>query len=1066
MTTATASRREPANTTERDSADVCITLLGGFAVTVDGVRLDDGEWRRRQAAALVKILALASGRTLHREQLVDMLWPNLSVEEAAPRLHKAAHFARRALHDPESVILAGDAVRLFPTRRVRVDAIQFETLAVSALAAADRGAASRAADTYTGELLPQDPYEDWAIDTRDRMHLLYLDVLRLGRRWQLLAAADPTDEQAHLALIAEMTQRGDRHSALRQFERLERALRRELGVTPSDRALSLRDELAREADTAVTVSPRPVDDARHSALPTLVGRGGSERSLSAVLDTAQFGRGRTLFLSGPGGVGKTALLGSLQQTAASRGWRVGSGVAARIAGAWPYAPVLEALADLCRRHPALLDGLDDTLKAEIENALSGRDIAWTAQSGHQRLFVAAAELLRLAAAGTGALLIVDDAHHADDASLRLLHYLARATFTERTVIVFAHRPSSVPATLAEVRQSLESRGTAVTHVLHPLTRAETTALVYSLSPGSGRDFVEAVWTASGGLPYTVVALARSEAAGSSAGADSTSLPSLTEGQMRVCAQAAVLGMTFDTDEFVAVSAMSEDEAYGVLDTAVAHDLLDKTEVGYAFRHSMVRESLLGGLLPSQARDAHRRAAAALQALDRSPSRIGHHLTQAGDQASALAWMLRAAETSAAMGANQEALATLDSVRERARGADLVRLLSLRADLLMGAADAGAVNAYREALTVAHAPADRSRLRARLARAAMLAGDLDTASVALEGLPTEGSAPDADVLLAQGTLALFLGDVAAADLAAREARRRVVLGRPDDWQMFDVIGLQGLIAHNRGEWFERLRLELRQGAEHPALAARIFDSHLCVAEYLLYGPTPYPEVVELATALQATAERSGVLRAVAFAMALRGETALLMGDLPTAENDLREAADLHHDIGSPAGEAHSLQRLAEVRLAVGDPAGADRLLRRALTLGRFTSIAGHLLQRVYGTMITAASNPSAARAIVDDADAALGVSDRCPFCTVMLALPAARACAEVGDMDDARRHLHDAEVSARMWEGTAWQAAILETKASLAAAEGHLDAAAQLRGRAADMFEVAGQPLDARRCRRT
>jgi two-component SAPR family response regulator len=192
MTTATASRREPANTTERDSADVCITLLGGFAVTVDGVRLDDGEWRRRQAAALVKILALASGRTLHREQLVDMLWPNLSVEESAPRLHKAAHFARRALHDPESVILAGDAVRLFPTRRVRVDAIQFETLAVSALAAADRGAASRAADTYTGELLPQDPYEDWAIDTRDRMHLLYLDVLRLGRRWQLLAAADPT----------------------------------------------------------------------------------------------------------------------------------------------------------------------------------------------------------------------------------------------------------------------------------------------------------------------------------------------------------------------------------------------------------------------------------------------------------------------------------------------------------------------------------------------------------------------------------------------------------------------------------------------------------------------------------------------------------------------------------------------------------------------------------------------------------------------------------------------------------------------------------------------------------
>jgi ATP/maltotriose-dependent transcriptional regulator MalT len=283
-------------------------------------------------------------------------------------------------------------------------------------------------------------------------------------------------------------------------------------------------------------------------------------------------------------------------------------------------------------------------------------------------------------------------------------------------------------------------------------------------------------------------------------------------------------------------------------------------------------------------------------------------------------------------------------------------------------------------------------------------------------------------------------------------------------MFDLIGLQGLIAHNRGEWFERLRWELKHGAEQPALAARIFDSHLCVAEYLLYGPTPYPEVLKLAHTLRVTAERSGALRAVAFALALQGETELLMGDLTTAETDLRDAAELHHDIGSPAGEAHSLQRLAEVRLATGDRPGANRLLRRALTLGRFTSIAGHLLQRIYGTMISAASDPSAARAIVDDAGATLGVHDQCPFCAVMLALPAARACAEAGDLDDARRHLHDAEVSARLWEGTAWQAATLETRASLAAAEGHLDVASRLRGTAADLFDGAGQPLDARRCR--
>jgi ATP/maltotriose-dependent transcriptional regulator MalT len=207
-----------------------------------------------------------------------------------------------------------------------------------------------------------------------------------------------------------------------------------------------------------------------------------------------------------------------------------------------------------------------------------------------------------------------------------------------------------------------------------------------------------------------------------------------------------------------------------------------------------------------------------------------------------------------------------------------------------------------------------------------------------------------------------------------------------------------------------------------------------------------------------------LRAVAFATALRGETALLMGDLDMAETELREAADLHHDIGSSAGEAHSLQRLAEVKLALGDRREVNRLLHRALTLARFTSIAQHLLQRIYGTMITAEQDASAARAMVDRADAALGTNDHCHFCTIMLALPAARACIDVGDLDDARRRLNDAETSAQMWEGTAWKASILETRAHLAAAEGDVEMAKQSRLAAAELFEISGQPLDADRCR--
>ena len=123
------------------------------------------------------------------------------------------------------------------------------------------------------------------------------------------------------------------------------------------------------------------------------------------------------------------------------------------------------------------------------------------------------------------------------------------------------------------------------------------------------------------------------------------------------------------------------------------------------------------------------------------------------------------------------------------------------------------------------------------------------------------------------------------------------------------------------------MELRRTQGKQQLATALFDAHLCVAEYLLYGPVPYDEVIDDAEELRAARDRAGALRGVAFAAALIGEAALLKGDLERAERELAEAVDLHRDIDAPAGEAHSLQRLAEVRLAQGDRAEARRLLQR-------------------------------------------------------------------------------------------------------------------------------------------
>jgi hypothetical protein len=118
------------------------------------------------------------------------------------------------------------------------------------------------------------------------------------------------------------------------------------------------------------------------------------------------------------------------------------------------------------------------------------------------------------------------------------------------------------------------------------------------------------------------------------------------------------------------------------------------------------------------------------------------------------------------------------------------------------------------------------------------------------------------------------------------------------------------------------------------------------------------------------------------------------------------------------------------------------------------------------MISAAADPDAARTVVHRAEAAIGFSDRCAFCSVMLAIPAAIACAGVGDIEEAEKHLRVAEKSAAIWEGTAWQASLLEANAHLAFARGETRDAARLLTEAAELFDASNQPLDAARCRST
>jgi len=210
---------------------VRIRLLGKFEVSVDGVPVPPRGWARHDAASLVKLLALA--RDLDRElrpERFDHLFPQQSaVEVAAPRLHKAAHFARRALGgQPGAIVLRNDVVALLPDGDVRVDLPEFERAAAEAAATGTADAAAAVLDAPYGPLLPDDVYESWTTEAREAARILWRDLLRQAQRWDEVLTEEPADEQAHLALARASVDRGDLRAALRQLERMDRAFRQEL----------------------------------------------------------------------------------------------------------------------------------------------------------------------------------------------------------------------------------------------------------------------------------------------------------------------------------------------------------------------------------------------------------------------------------------------------------------------------------------------------------------------------------------------------------------------------------------------------------------------------------------------------------------------------------------------------------------------------------------------------------------------------------------------------------------------------------------------------------------------
>ena len=240
------------------AATLRLELLGGFRVAVGKHVVPDDAWRRRKAAGLVKLLALSPGHKLHREQVMDALWPELAPDAAAANLRKAVHYARRAFDGEGNRLIASVGELLcLPAEGVWIDVEALRTAAAQARRTADPALYAEAVELYRDGLLPEDRYEEWTFALRDELQGEYVALLEelaalLESRGELEAAAraatrlvsaEPLRESGHLLLMRLHALAGRRAEAMRRYEQLRDSLAAELGMEPSPQAQRLYEEV-------------------------------------------------------------------------------------------------------------------------------------------------------------------------------------------------------------------------------------------------------------------------------------------------------------------------------------------------------------------------------------------------------------------------------------------------------------------------------------------------------------------------------------------------------------------------------------------------------------------------------------------------------------------------------------------------------------------------------------------------------------------------------------------------------------------------------------------------------
>ena len=650
-----------------------VRLFGELGLERDGEELASPPGRR--ARALLAWLALNPG--LHmRSELAPRFWPDVREESARGSLRAALTELRRAL--------GPDAEEWLVATRDQVGLADGANVCVDARAADELERSGRLEEAYElcrrGELLAGFD-DDWVYEAREAHRI------RLNRLIETLAARahgagefdaavalsrervalDPLSEEANRALIGRLAEAGDRPAALAAYERLSGRLRAELGLAPSAPTRTLieriRDAAGRRGDLPRSPTPAILIRKPRSAF---AGRDRQLGLLRAAWERAEAGSRELVLVGGEPGIGKTRLAVELARDAHAAGATVLHGRCYEEALV-PYQPFVEALRPLARLHeiPAELRPLLPEL-GEVEQPDDPRGARY-------RLFSALDSLLVDLASTDGALLLLDDLHWADRATLLLLTYLARSPQSARLLLVGTYRETELGRTapLAAALTELRRDPGFERVLLRGLDAAESAQLMAGWMPiDSVGELRARVHAETEGNPFFIEEILlhlRETGPIAELGVPESirevigrRLQLLSESAGRTLSLAAVVGRRFDWAVLERIGELHGESLEQALDEATAAQLVreqPRAPGRYAFSHALIRQTLYEELSSTQRVRLHARVAAALEDLDADVGAIAHHLYEAapaGHAERAIVYARRAAARATAQLAYEDA----------------------------------------------------------------------------------------------------------------------------------------------------------------------------------------------------------------------------------------------------------------------------------------------------------------------------------------------------------------------------------------------------------------------------